>query len=199
MLRVVPPPQVTEAEIASSSLYRFQVEPLGDDKKQSMVLSGLFVGRPMEASVRSHWMAYPSLKAACIRLMAIIGPQWRTSEELPPLIVECIEDATHEAVRAVQEDGLKANHVVAVYLSALADCALVTCSYVTSATRGQVRVRWPPLTMPVAQWAEANANLEAVVESGQKPTDAHQDGLKSQLLTQIATPTEVGMVMRNYF
>lgn len=199
MLKVVHTQSSPVVEEAHEYLYTYHLEAAGDERQQAMVLGSMFAGREMESSVRSHWMAYPSLKLACQRLQAIIGHQWRLADDAPPLIVECIEDATLEAMRAVQEDGLKANHVVAVYLSALADCAITACSYVTTGAKGKSRVRWTPLTMPIEVWALGNSDMEIRIEPGSKLSEAYRDGIKGQLLTHIATPTEVGMVMRNYF
>ena len=197
MLKVVEKPNKSPARV--SVVFSYEVKPDTGELTAPQKLYALFSGRPMETVVRSHWSAYPSLRDAAVGLMTVIGTEWCASDSRPPLLVEAIEHATQEAVRVVQEDAASAREVVATYIASLTDAATEIAEYSTCGVRGTERVRWSPLVTTIGQWLAEASITKVEVEIGGKLNQDLLDGYRGNFLTRIATPSEVGMVLRRHF
>jgi len=179
--------------------FRFTVAASGSTKTPDQVLTSLFVGRPLALHVRSHWIAYPTLRDSCRRLLAIIGPEWRSNAGDPPLIVTSIERATSEAIRLVQEEAATGRLVVATYLRALVDEFAEVAAFITWGGSEGNRQRWAPLDTPWDVWAEGCGATEVEIEPGPPMTKDQIDGYRGHALTRIAAPAEAGYVLRKHF
>lgn len=182
-----------------SILYAFEIPNVADERSDTQILNGLFIGRAQERIVRSHWAAYPSLREASIALLNIIGTQWRSSLNQSPLIVECIEAATAKAVRVVQEEGASGRLVVSAYLGELADTAVQIAQFSTFGIKGGQKQRWQPLSVEIERWARESEITSIQVEEGAHLDQCSFDGYRSVILSRIASPAEVGLVLRSSF
>lgn len=186
-------------ESQETILFSFEVKDVDETRSDVRTLNAMFVGRAMEQMVRSHWAAYPSLRDAAVSLMAMIGAQWRSAPDSTPLLIECIEAATHKAIRVVQEDGATARLVVSAYLAELADSAVRVAEFSTFGVRAGQKIRWPTLTTSLDGWAREGGITSIQVEEGTTLHQSALDGYRSVILTRIASPAEVGLVLRSMF
>lgn len=199
MLQVVTNRKATPRDSQEAILFTFEVKDADGTRTDVQAINAMFAGRPMEQMVRSHWAAYPSLRDAAISLMGMIGNQWRTSPEQVPLLIECIEAATQKAIRVVQEDGATARLVVSAYLAELADAAVRVAEFSTFGLRSGQKIRWPTLTIDLDSWARDGGVTSIQVEEGAALNQSALDGYRSFILSRIATPAEVGLVLRSMF
>jgi len=186
-------------ESQEAILFSFEVKNADEARSDVQTLNAIFAGRAMEQMVRSHWAAYPSLRDAAVSLMGMIGTQWRTAPDNIPLLIECIEAATLKAIRVVQEDGASARLVVSAYLAELADSAGRVAEFSTFGLRAGQKIRWPTVTTSLEGWAREGGITSIQVEEGAALHQSALDGYRSVILSRIASPAEVGLVLRSMF
>ena len=186
-------------ESQEAILFSFEVKNADEARSDVQTLNAIFAGRAMEQMVRSHWAAYRSLRDAAVSLMGMIGTQWRTAPDNIPLLIECIEAATLKAIRVVQEDGASARLVVSAYLAELADSAVRVAEFSTFGLRAGQKIRWPTVTTSLEGWAREGGITSIQVEEGAALHQSALDGYRSVILSRIASPAEVGLVLRSMF
>jgi hypothetical protein len=122
----------------SDLIFDFQVAEGG-----KFDLAGLIGRSEIRNSIQLHWLSYPNLKTACEAMAKVAGHQWCRQTGVP-LLLEAIEGATREAVRAAKEG--EAHRVIfASYMNALATIVSQLAVHRTIGEGAHGIVEWDPI------------------------------------------------------
>lgn len=174
----------------SDLIFDFQVAEAG-----KFDLAGLTGRSEIRNSIQLHWVSYPNLKTACEAMAKVAGHQWCRQTGVP-LILEAIEGATREAVRAAKE-GEAQRVIFASYMNALATIVSQLAVHRTIGESAHGIVEWDPFTQGFDDWVTTFQVSKVCVYEARSMERDVLSGVKVKLLALACSPKDLGITLRS--
>jgi hypothetical protein len=188
----------TASSVIRGKWATFQIESVNSRTRWDVKARALIQNSNYLPQITTHWLAYPNLKDASVKLLSTIG-EWTPHGGGKPQVLKAIEAGTEAALHAVREGNAQAKVVTGCYLFRMAEVAAEIANFNTfgiGAHPFKENIGWAVGSEDIYEWSRKNGFTAARTEERDNLGEDERRGVVIKLLSSCASARDVGMALR---
>lgn len=189
---------IATGSVVTSKTASFEIQSVNGRTRWDAKIRSIILKSELSSQITTHWLAYPNLRDASLKLLSSIG-EWAPHKEAKPQILKAIEAGTDAAIIAVREGNAQAKVVTGCYLYRMAEVAAEIARYNTygiGVHPFKETIGWAVGCEDIYEWGRKHGYTAARTEDRDNLGEDERRGVIIKLLSSCASARDVGMALR---